>query len=177
MELSEQSKSFKTTQKDLEGVLTPEDNIELKALRCKDESQAKKTGGNTLKRRNLSGDCNGRVENRMPQMVDVLQAQNAILEVEKDLKLLQERLTALTINKDNVAESLKEVENDYNSLLSLKAAMEKECRSVTLKTESLQEVHEKRKKAIQDLLKIIHKISRPQKGSKIMKPILRSPDA
>ncbi|XP_071067585.1 transport and Golgi organization protein 1 homolog [Dasypus novemcinctus] len=113
----------------------------------------------------------------MPQMVDVLQAQNAILEVEKDLKLLQERLTALTINKDNVAESLKEVENDYNSLLSLKAAMEKDCRSMTLKTESLQEVHEKRKKAIQDLLKIIHKISRPQKGSKIMKLILRSPDA
>ncbi|XP_058142173.2 transport and Golgi organization protein 1 homolog [Dasypus novemcinctus] len=177
MELSEQSKPFKKTQTDSECVLTPENNIELDPLQYKVECKAKKTGGNTLRNRKLAGDCNGRVENRMPQMVDVLQAQNAIWEVEKDPKLLQERLTALTINKDNVAECLKEVENDYNSLLSLKASMEEECRSVTLKIESLQEVHEKRKKAIQDLLKIINKISRPQKGSKIMKPMLRSPDA
>lgn len=47
-------------------------------------------------------------------------------------------------------ECLKEVENDYNSLLSLKASMEEECRSVTVKTESLQEVREQRKKTMQE---------------------------
>nr|XP_058142699.1 uncharacterized protein LOC101443880 [Dasypus novemcinctus] len=177
MELTEQSTSLEKSQKYLEGALTLEDDLELKPLRCKDKSKAKKTGGNTLKNRNLSGDCNRKVEYQMPQMGNVLQAQNAVSKDEEDLKLLQDRLRALTINKDNVAECLKEVENDYNSLLSLKAAMEEDCKSVMLKIESLLEVREQRKKAMQDFLEIIHKNSRLQEGSKIMKPILRSSDA
>ncbi|XP_058142165.1 transport and Golgi organization protein 1 homolog [Dasypus novemcinctus] len=166
MELSEESKSLGRSQKDLK----------LNPLQGKEESKAKKTGGDTLRNRTLTGDCNRKVDNQMPQMVDVLQAQNAVSENE-DLNLLQDRLRVLTINKDNVAECLKEVENDYNSLLSLKASMEEECRSVMVKTESLQEVREQRKKTMQDLLELIHKNSRPQEGSKIMKPTLRSPDA
>nr|XP_058141999.1 uncharacterized protein LOC131275493 [Dasypus novemcinctus] len=166
MELSEESKSLGKSQKDLK----------LNPLQGEEESKAKKTGGDTLRNRTLTGDCNRKVDNQMPQMVDVLQAQNAVSENE-DLNLLQDRLRALTINKDNVAECLKEVENEYNSLLSLKASMEEEYRSVTVKTESLQEVREQRKKTMQDLLELIHKNSRPQEGSKIMKPILRSPDA
>ncbi|XP_008591809.1 PREDICTED: melanoma inhibitory activity protein 3-like [Galeopterus variegatus] len=100
-ELSEQIKSFKKSQKDLEVALThKDDNInaltncitQLNQLEYESESESQNKGGNEsdeLANGEVGGNRNEKMKTQIKQMMCVSQTQTTISVVEEDLKLLQ----------------------------------------------------------------------------------------
>ncbi|XP_062969943.1 transport and Golgi organization protein 1 homolog isoform X2 [Cynocephalus volans] len=163
-ELSEQIKSFKKSQTDLEVALThKDDNInaltncitQLNRLEYESESENENKGGNEsdeLANGEVGGNRNEEMKTRIKQMMDVSQTQNTISVVEEDLKLLQFKLRASMSTKCNLEDEIKELEKDRSSLQSAKAGLEDECKTLRQKVEILSELYQQKEMALQKKL-------------------------
>ncbi|XP_054432595.1 transport and Golgi organization protein 1 homolog isoform X2 [Pteronotus mesoamericanus] len=163
-ELSEQIKSFEKSQKDLEVALTQkDDNInaltncitQLNRLDCESESEHQSKRGNEsdeLANGEVGGDRSEKLKNQIKQMMDVSRTQTEISVVEEDLKLLQLKLRTSVSTKCNLEDQIKKLEDDRNSLQSVRAGLEEENRTLKQKVEILNELYQQKEMALQKKL-------------------------
>lgn len=163
-ELTEQIRSFETSQKDLEVALThKDDNIsaltncitQLNRLECELESEDADKGGNEsdeLANGEMGGDRSKKIKDRIKQMMDVSRTQTAVSIVEEDLKLLQLKLRASMSTKCNLEDQIKKLEDDRSSLQTAKAGLEDECKTLRQKVEILNELYQQKEMALQKKL-------------------------
>ncbi|XP_040595239.1 transport and Golgi organization protein 1 homolog isoform X1 [Mesocricetus auratus] len=163
-ELTEQIKTFKRAQKDLEVALTQKDDNISALTKCitqvnQVESELKTEDQNPegnesdeLANGEVGGDGSEKIKNRIKEMMDVSRTQTAVSIVEEDLKLLQLKISASMSTKCNLEDQIKKLEGDRNSLKTAKAELEDACKTLTQKLEILNELYQQKEMALQKKL-------------------------
>ncbi|XP_027274568.1 transport and Golgi organization protein 1 homolog isoform X4 [Cricetulus griseus] len=163
-ELTEQIKTIKRAQKDLEVALTHKDSninaltkciTQVNRLECELESEDQNQGGDEsdeLANGEVGGDRSEKMKNRMKEMMDVSRTQTAVSIVEEDLKLLQLKISASMSTRCNLEDQIKKLEGDRNSLQTAKAELEDECKTLKQKVEILNELYQQKEMALQKKL-------------------------
>ncbi|KAM6163781.1 LOW QUALITY PROTEIN: transport and Golgi organization protein 1 homolog [Rhynchocyon petersi] len=162
VELSEQIHSFQKSQKDLEMALTHKDDdidalvnciTQLNRLDFEGEDTSKGGGGSDeLANGETEGDQSERMKTQIKQMMDVSRTKTAMSLIEEDLNLLQLKLSASLATQCDLEDQIKNLGDDYTSLLSTKAELENECKTLKKKVEILNELYQEKEMALQKKL-------------------------
>ncbi|XP_058141705.1 transport and Golgi organization protein 1 homolog [Dasypus novemcinctus] len=166
-ELLEKIKYLENKQKDLEKAMTEKDSNIAALTNC--ISQLNESYESAFEDKNLGinevlTDVNKKMKIPATQMMDVSQAKAAISAPEDDLKKLQHKLGSTMTTKCNLEEYQKQLEDECNTLRSMKHAKEEECETLSMKLEIFNEIYAQRKMSAEK--KLEHEEHKQQKTQK-----------